>query len=195
MQLTRQQEGEIYPILDKALDLEKGKGVLHRCTAARADYLARMIQGVRYDSAIESIEMYKMGDPLYGLGSYARLWVEPHDQGLLATLIPSPAVNLMWRIIQCAAFHQPMCLTPTTYNRARQRLARAQKKYPNIMNALYITEKDGEAYAMYGEVELEEVLIVDIDIAPGKRLKDPTDEQVDNESYPDNNITAPLYWC
>lgn len=186
MPLTPQQEAEIYPILDKALDLPPGKGVLHRCTARRADYLTRMIQGVRYDSAIESIEMYEPDHTLYGLGSYSCLWVEPHDQGLLATNLSIPPVNLMWQLIQCAAFQEPVELLNISYNRARQRLARAQKKYPDIMNAVYITEGK-PSIAMYGTVTPEEILVVDIDRKPEGQLKAPKDRDVAKARHPMQN--------
>ena len=174
MPLTPQQEAEIYPVLDKALELPPNKGVLHKCTVKRADYLTRMIQGMRYDSAIESIVMYEPGHALYGLGSYSCLWVEPHERGLLATNLESPPVNLMWQMIQCAAHHMPVQLPNTTYNRVRQRLARAQKKYPDIMNAVYITEGDPPT-ACFGIVTPEEVLVVDIDMKPDSGLRAPTD--------------------
>jgi len=195
MPLTPQQEAEIYPILDKALELPPNKGVLHKCTVKRADYLTRMIQGLRYDSAIESIVMYKPDHALYGLGIYSRLWVEPHEQGLLATSLVEPPVNLMWQMIQCAAHQVPVPLVNTsdrdrmqhiTYNRARQRLARAQKKYPDIMNAVYITEGDPPT-AMYGVVTPEEILVVDIDKKPEARLKAPTDLDVAKARHPMQN--------
>ncbi|MCP3669396.1 MAG: hypothetical protein GY814_02950 [Gammaproteobacteria bacterium] len=187
MPLTPQQEGEIYPILDKALELPLNKGVLHKCTVKRADYLTRMIQGMRYDSAIESIMTYKSDHALYGLGLYSCLWVEPHEQGLLATNLAEPPENLMWQMIQCAAWQQPVTLAPDiTYNRARQRLARAQKKYPDIMNAVYITEGDPPT-AMYGVVTPEEILVVDIDKKPETRLNAPSDRDVAKAKHPMQN--------
>jgi len=186
MPLTPQQEAEIYPILDKALELPPNKGVLHKCTVKRADYLTRMIQGIRYDSAIESIVTYKPGDALYGLGLYSCLWVEPHEQGLLATSLTEPLINLMWQLIQCAAHHMPVQLLNTTYNRSRQRLARAQKKYPDIMNAVYITEGD-PPIAMYGIVTAEEILVVDIDKKPEVRLNGPSDKDLAKARHPMKN--------
>jgi hypothetical protein len=186
MILSPQQEAEIYPILDVALELPPNKGVLHKCTVKRADYLTRMIQGLRYDSAIESIVMYEPGHALYGLGTYSCLWVEPHEQGLLATSLSSPLINLMWQLIQCAAHHQPIELLNTTYNRARQRLARAQRKYPDIMNAVYITEGDPPT-AMYGVVTAEEILVVDIDVRPESRLRTPTDLDIAKARHPMKN--------
>ncbi len=186
MPLTPQQEAEIYPILDKALELPPGKGVLHRCTTQRAEYLKRMILGVRYDSAIESIEMYEPDHILYGLGSYACLWVEPHDQGLLATNLSTPSVSLMWRLIQCAAFQLPVSLEDNNYNRSRQRLARAQRKYPAIMNAVYITEGN-PCVAMFGSVTPEEILVVDIDRKPEGRLNAPKDKDVAKARHPMQN--------
>jgi len=187
MPLTNQQELEIYPILDKALEQEPNKGILYKCTAKRADYLTRMIQGLRYDSAIESIEMYRPDEPLYGLGSYSNIWVEPHEQGLLATKLPSPYLNLMWRLIQCAAHHQPVMLPDVSFNHARQRLARAQKKYPATMNRVYITEGDPDPVAKYGESVAEELLIVDIDVNPDKRVRAPSDEDIAKAGMPMQN--------
>lgn len=186
MPLTPQQEAEIYPILDKALELPPNKGVLHKCTVKRADYLTRMIQGIRYDSAIESIVTYKPDHALYGLGLYSCLWVEPHEQGLLATSLSEPLINLMWQLIQCAAHQLPVELLDTTYNRARQRLARAQKKYPDIMNAVYITEGDPPT-AMYGVVTPEEILVVDIDKKPQGQLNAPSDKDLAKAKHPMKN--------
>jgi hypothetical protein len=186
MPLSPQQEFEIYPVLDKALDLPPGKAALYKCTVKRADYLTRMIQGVRYDSAIESIVMYEKDHALYGLGSYACLWVEPHDQGLLATNLSEPLVNLMWSLIQCAASQNAVELLDTNYNRARQRLARAQRKYPEIMNSVYIT--DGTpVMAMYGVVTAEEILVVDIDRKPQGRLNAPKDRDIAKAGHPMKN--------
>jgi hypothetical protein len=89
-------------------------------------------------------------------------------------------------MIQCAAYKIPIELPNTTYNRARQRLARAQKKYPDIMNAVYITEGD-PVLAMYGTVTPEEVLVVDIDRKPEGKLKAPTDEEVAKARMPMQN--------
>lgn len=178
MPLTPQQEAEIYPIIDRALDQPPGKGILYKCTAKRADYLARMIQGVRYDSAIESIEMYSPDDPLYGLGSYSHLWVEPHDQGLLATNLPAPHETTMWRLIQCAASQEPVELPGVTINYARQLLIRKQKKYAGVMNHIYVVEGERWPVARYGLCDEEELLVVDIDINPEGRLAAPTDEEL-----------------
>ena len=186
MSLTLQQEQEIYPILDKALDLPPGKGVLHRCTAKRASYLTRMIRGLRYDTAVESIEIYQPGEPLYGLGMYACLWAEPHEQGLLATNLPSPHINLMWKLITCAATQSRVELPGVVFNIARQRLARIQRKYPETMNRVYI-ENTLPPVAMHATAVAEELLVVDIDIRPEGKLRGPTDEQIAKAGMPMKN--------
>lgn len=187
MPLTPQQEAEIYPIIDKALDQPPGKGALYKCKASRAEYLTRMIRGLRYDSAIESIEMYKPDEPLYGLGSYANLWVEPHDRGLLATVLPEPFSNLMWQLIQCAAWKKSITLIDCTFNYARQRLVRVQKKYPEIMNHVYITDHEPWPTADYGEPSPEEILVVDIDVNPNRKPKGPTAEETARAGFPMQN--------
>ena len=72
MSLTPQQEKEIFPLLDRILEKPPGSGIIKKCTIKRADYLCRMIQGVRYDNAVESIMCYEPNHPLYGLGSYSQ---------------------------------------------------------------------------------------------------------------------------
>lgn len=167
MALTPQQEHEIYPILDMTLELEPGKGLLRKCPVKRANYLARMIKGVRYSSAVESIEMYEPGDALYGKGSYAHVWVEPHEQGLLCTLISDPPRTTTWRLIECAATHQSIELSSqASYAVARQRLSRLQKRYPSIMNPVWIENEDG-LRAKYADIDIEQLIVVDIDVAPG----------------------------
>ena len=186
MSLTPQQEREIYPILDKVLDLPPGKGVLHGCANPRANYLTRMIRGLRYDTAIESIEIYQPGEPLYGVGMYSCIWAEPHDQGLLVTNLASPHINLMWRLITCAATKSRVELPDISFNRARQRLARAQKKYPEIMNLIYI-ESVFPVSVVHASVTEEELLIVDIDVRPDDKLRGPTDEEVAKAGFPMKN--------
>lgn len=177
MPLTPQQEMEIYPILDKVTELQPRQGILYKCTIKRADYLVRMIQGLRYDSAIESIEIYPPGHPLHGKGLYADLWVEVQPQGLLATKLPEPHDSVMWRLIQCAASRSNVSLPHgTSFGQARVRLGRAQKKYPEIMNAVYLTNEE-PITARYGEPTDEEMIIVDIDTNPDSDVRRPTDEE------------------
>ena len=175
MSLTRQQELEIYPLLDSVLELQVGKAILYKCEPARANYLTRMIQGLRYDSAVESILTYDNTSPLYGQGSYANIWVEPHERGLLITTLPSPADTVMWRIIQCRATEKSQQLE-TSIAMARQRLFRAQKKYPEILGKLWIT--DGNPPIMHYAQGIKEQTIVDIDIDPGGNMPPLTQEQI-----------------
>jgi hypothetical protein len=136
-----------------------------------------MIQGLRYDSAIESIQIYPPGHPLYGQGLYAYLWVEVQPKGLLATKLAQPHDSVMWRLIQCAANHSTVSLDEgTKFGQARVRLARAQKKYPEIMNNLYLTN-DEPIMVRYGEPCVEEMVVVDIDLDPARPIPEPTAEQ------------------
>jgi len=178
MPLTPQQEREIYPLLDEIDDLEPKQGILYKCSVRRANYLTRMIQGVRYDSAIESIQMYQRGHPLYGQGLYGLLWVEVQPEGLLVTKLTEPHDSAKWRMIQCAAFKEAMALPlGTKFNHARVLLGRMQKKYPDIMGSLYVT-RDEPITVHYGEPSVEELVVVDIDFSPDCMLADPTEEQI-----------------
>jgi len=176
MSLTRQQEIEIYPILDAVSELAPGKAVLYECEPGRASYLSRIIQGLRFDSAMESIQMYPPSDPLYGQGLYSLILAEPHLRGLLVTKLSSPLSSARWTLIQVAAFHQPLALENIRTSTAFQYLNRMQRKYPDIMGKVWISPGP-PIVARWAEVEKEELLIVDIDINPSAPLSPPTKEQ------------------
>jgi hypothetical protein len=171
MILTPQQEAEVYPILDLALTKPPGKAVLYPCAVSRAGYLSRLIIGLRYDSAIESIETYAPGEPLYGLGLYATLWAEPHEEGLLVANFAEPPDSLAWRLIQARATMRPVELIHKVQP-ARVRLIRMQKKHP-VMRAVWI-ETGPPVRACYGEVTTEQLVAVDIDYDPTRKLRAPT---------------------
>ena len=175
MPLTPQQELEIYPLLDQVLELQVGKAILHKCTPQRANYLTRIIQGLRYDLAIESIATYDNTSPLYGQGVYANIWVEPHARGLLITTLADPADTTMWRIIQCCATEETQELE-TTVAAARQRLLRAKKKYPEIIGKLWVTG-DSPPSVYYSQEEKKQI-VVDIDINPAGNVSPPTQEDI-----------------
>lgn len=171
MILTPQQESEVYPILDTALTKPPGKAVLYPCSVSRAEYLSRLITGLRYDSAIESIETYQPDEPLYGLGLYATLWAEPHERGLLVANFSEPPDSLAWRLIQARATMRPVELIHGV-NPARVRLFRMQKKHP-IMRAVWINAGP-PVQACYGDVKVEELAAVDIDYDPTGPLRVPS---------------------
>lgn len=174
--LSKQQELEIYPLLDKVLELPPGKAILRECSTSRADYLSRMIKGIIYNTAIESIEMYDDKHPLYGLGSYGKIWAEPHERGLLVSRLTAPLLTLPWQLIQVAAFHQKTQLVEPKIGRCRQRLARFQRKYPEIMNNVWISADSDPPEAYYGELPTEQTLVVDIDVDPSQRLMPSADD-------------------
>jgi hypothetical protein len=64
----------------------------------------------------------------------------------------------------------------TKFGQARVRLARAQKKYPEIMNNIFLTNEE-PMMARYGEPGEEEMIIVDIDLDPTRAIPEPTAEQ------------------
>ena len=162
--LTRKQEAEIFPLIDKATSLAIGKAIIYNCTPARADYLARMITGVRYSDAIESILIYPADDPLYGQGLYPTLWVEPHPQGLVLAQLPSPRETLPWRLIQVAAHHEPITLEHV-YGTANARLQRFFKRYPDVFDHVWI-DAGPPVTARYGQCDPEELAVVDVDYHP-----------------------------
>ena len=175
MPLTLQQESEIYSLLDSVLELQAGKAILYECTPQRANYLTRIIQGLRYDLAIESIITYDSTNSLHGKGVYANIWVEPYERGLLIATLTKPNETAMWRIIQCCATKEPQQLN-TTPAAARQRLARAKKKYPELMNNLWIANTNPPE--IYCTQKDKEQVVVDIDINPTGDMPSPTKEDI-----------------
>lgn len=174
MPLTKQQEKEIYPLLDQVLELPSGKAIQYTCNPSRAIYLTRMIQGLRYDTALESIQMYEPDSPFYGKGVYANLYAEPCDRGLLLTVLSMPQQTNMWRIIQCVAFKKSIELDPPV-SAIQQLLFRARKKYPELLKPLWLAT--GECPVInYGELDVE-CAIIDIDINPEGDIKPPNQEQ------------------
>jgi len=173
MPLTPQQEFEILPILDSALAAPLNKAVIYRCSISRASYLARMINGLRYDSAIESIQMYKPDEPLYGLGLYSNLLAEPHEAGLVVANLPQPTDSLVWRFIQALATTSTIPLEHSL-SYARTRLHKLQKKHPEML-ALWIDDYP-EICVKCGKPAHEELVTVDIDIDPTRPVPAPTDE-------------------
>lgn len=175
MSLKPQQELEIYPLLDRVLELPVGKAILHECTLQRANYLTRIIKGLRYDLAIESIVTYDSTSPFYGLGVYANIWIEAHTRGLLITVLADPADSTMWRIIKCRATEEPQQLEATMAV-VNQLLFRVKKKYPEIMSDLWAI-KNNPIIINYAKKEKEQI-IVDIDINPGGNIHAPTQEEI-----------------
>lgn len=171
--LTQQQENEIFPLLDRAFELPTGKALIYPTTESRGDYLSRMIMGLRYHSAIESLSTYTPGDPFYGQGMYASVWAEPHPKGLVLAILPEPRDTLPWRLIRCAATKQPVRLEHT-YGTANARLSRFQSKYPE-MAGVWI-DAGPPVYARFGAREPEETIVVDIDLNPYDDPARPTDE-------------------
>ena len=177
MPLTPQQCNEIYPLLDKVLALPFGKAIVYPCAPGRADYLDRVITGMRYETAIESIEMYTPDDPLHGKGSYANIWTELCEQGLLLAHLDAPKDTLAWRLIQCAATRRPQDLSDFIFPTARSRLHRYQKTYPSIMGPLWI-EYGPPMQVQYAEKSTEELAVVDIDVDPSrKHVPAPTEQE------------------
>ena len=167
-------ESEIYPLLDRALMLPYGKALIYPCSHSRGNFLERVITGIKYENAIESIEMYAPDEPLYGMGQYANIWAENNEKGLLLAHLDAPRDTLAWRIIRCAATKQPQPVTHAV-NTTRTRLHRFRSRYPKLMSKLWI-EPGPPTVIRYGEPSAEELAVVDIDVNPALKLKEPDPE-------------------
>jgi hypothetical protein len=172
--LTKQQEQEIFPLMDAALELPFGKAILYPCSVTRATYLFNIINGERYRNAVESTCAYREGEPLYGKGIYYHLVVSVHDKGLLVAHVETPPTSVVWDIIQCMATKSPVDIKEKLVT-AQSRLKKNQEKHPEL-NAVYI---DAEAMQFRCSIpNTEEMAIVDIDLDPSLALGRPTPEQV-----------------
>lgn len=173
--LTEQQGAEIYPIIDRALELPFGKAIVFQCSATRANYLARVITGERARNAIESIVMYTPDDYLYGKGLYYHVIAEAHYKGLIVAHVENPPDSLVQRIIRCAATKSPVPYL-TKYTTAKSRLARMKERYPEILGPVYIDEINKSFHCAV--VKEEELIVVDIDVNPAARtVPAPTEEE------------------
>jgi hypothetical protein len=161
--LTPGQEQEITPLLDKLFTLPIGKALVYKCEPSRADYLSRMIVGLRYHSAIESLYMYSPGDPTYGKGLYSCVHAEVHEHGLVLALLEEPERTLTWRFIECLATGNSIELDNPTAT-ARSRFCRLRQKYPIFKN-IWIDEGP-PLMVRYAKDQPEKTFVVDIDIDP-----------------------------
>jgi len=179
--LTPQQEREIYPLLDRALELPYGKAIVYPCAPTRAEYLTRVITGERHRSAIEAIASYPPDDPLHGVGLFGKIWVEPHPKGLVLANLNEPRETLAWLLIQCAATKKPHQLH-NTYGVSVSRLNRFKERYPEIMGPVWV-DPGPPVVARFGEPDPEELVIVDIDVQPDRPVNNPTQEEYAKSQY------------
>lgn len=159
--LSAQQESEIFPLLDAALSLPFGKAVLHKCTAARADYLSRILNGERYRNAVLSLSTYTPNEPLYGKGLYHHLVIEPCEQGLLVANVEFPPETLTGLIVRCAATRQPVSIEGYKFNTVSARLNRLKERHPQELGHIYLDASGGQL--RYSLPKVEELVVVDVD--------------------------------
>lgn len=170
--LTVNQEEEIFPILDAAVQLPFGKAILHKCSPSRADYLSRVLNGERTRSAILSISTYTPDEILYGKGLYHHLVIEPSEQGLLVANVEYPPETVTSLIIQCAATQKPVSYGNFRPRTVTSRLTRLKERYPQELGHVYAA---GEGL-FFAVPKVEELVIVDIDCNPSRKVPGPTPE-------------------
>lgn len=169
--LTSQQEAEIFPLLDAALQLPFGKALVHQCTPSRAKYLSRILNGERYRNAIQSISMYTPEEPLYGKGLYYHLVIEPFAKGLLVAHVEVPPTSLTWHIIECAATKRPVDVSTYSPITVKTRLNKLRPRHEEI-RGIYLDE----THLKHACPTTEELVVVDVDTGTG-RVSTPTPEQ------------------
>ena len=169
--LTSQQEAEIFPLLDAALQLPFGKALVHQCSTSRARYLSRILNGERYRNAIQSISMYTPEEPLYGRGLYYHLVIEPFTKGLLVAHVEIPPTSLTWHIIECAAARQAVDVSAYTTVTVNARLNKLRERHEEI-RGIYL---DG-THLKHATPSVEELIVVDVDTGTGK-IPAPSPEQ------------------
>jgi hypothetical protein len=167
--LTPQQEAEIFPLLDRALELSFGKAIIHKCTFARANYLSRILNGERNRNAILSISTYSPGEPLYGKGLYYHLVIESVPQGLIIGNVEHPPSSLTWKIIECAATRKSVDVSEFAKRTILSRLGRLRERHPELATIFF----SGGALH-FATPTFEELVVVDIDVE--NRIDKPTNE-------------------
>jgi hypothetical protein len=170
--ITAGQEAEIFPLLDAALQLPFGKAIAHKCSAPRANYLSRILNGERYRNAIESLSMYTPDEPLYGKGLYYHLVIEQFPKGLLIASVKFPPETLTSALIKCAATKQPIDVSAYKYTTIKSRINKLVERHKEL-KGLY-AEQDGFVRCI--TIDPEELAIVDIDIG-GPTVPVPSPEQ------------------
>lgn len=170
--LTPNQELEVFPVLDAALNLPFGKALLHPCPPSRADYLSRILNGERYRNAVESLSAYLEENPLYGKGLYYTLVIEPRKNGLLVANVENPPRTLTWYIIECAATKKPV-VVPYPDRTVQARLNKLKARHQEISHVYY---KNTEKTLRYAIPSLEQMVIVDIDVEGSGTVPPPSPE-------------------
>ena len=170
--LSQGQESEIYPILDAAIQLPFGKGIIYPCTKKRAVYLTNCLQGEQYRNAIISISTYPPDHMLYGRGLYYNLVIEPRERGVLVANLQCPPETSTWRIIRCLATQKPVPFTDK-YTLVASRLNKLKERHPEL-KALYVDNAKSEI--RYASITEEELIIVDVDTG-GAIVKRPSPEE------------------
>src|SRR5574343_1460276 len=170
--LSPTQESEIYPILDAAVQLPFGKGIIYPCTKKRAVYLTNCLQGEQYRNAIASVSTYPSDHMLYGKGLYYNLVIEPRERSILVAHLQYPPETSTWQIIRCLATQQPVKFTDK-YTRVASRLNKLKERHPEL-KALYVDIAKSEI--KYATITEEEFIIVDVDIGDAT-VKRPSPEQ------------------
>lgn len=164
--LTPQQEQEIFPLLDAALKLPFGKAIAHTCSASRANYLARIINGERYRNAMQSIFTYLPSEPFYGKGMYYHLVTEPRSKGVIVAHVENPPPTLTWRFIECVAYKRPIDVSEYNLINVQSRLKKMREKFPEEIKPVYIEIiKETTIELRYSIPQYEDLVIVDIDTA------------------------------
>lgn len=170
--LTPQQESEIYPLLDAALQLPFGKAIVHQCPRSRASYLARVLKGERYRNALQTFSTYLPSEPLYGKGLYYHIVIDTFAKGVLIAHMETPPETLTWLIIDCIATRKPQDISRYSPMAVQARLHKLRERHIEV-KSVYV---EG-CTIQYAIPSPEELIIVDVDTRPGGPVPPPTPEQ------------------
>jgi hypothetical protein len=132
--ITPKTEAELQNLINQLFESESGV-ILYRCSSSRADYLMRMMDSLRYESAIESTYIANLRDtPIYGFGSYWNVKTRPSDEGLYLMRTDKPQMTPK-QILIIVAFtgktYTVHCADPDAAQSAKRQYERRLAKYRN----------------------------------------------------------------
>lgn len=99
MKVPREIRKKLELIFDEAIESETGV-VLYACPKTHAGYLHRFAGALRNEAALESLEIYKKGEPFYGKGIYYHIGTRVCASGFVCSREMSPDLTNIMKFIQ-----------------------------------------------------------------------------------------------
>lgn len=123
MKIPQEVREKLELIFDETVDSETGL-VLYSCPIPYANYLHRFAASLRNESALESLEIYRKGEPFYGKGIYYHLSTRACASGFICARTTEPHLTVLMQFIQAAFLDRDVLFPCPNREAARKRLNR-----------------------------------------------------------------------